>query len=273
MKNYQKNTPRYLYKYHRLNVYLFEMLTSHELYLATREELNDPFDLSISLDAKAYRNFYIEKYPFALNDKKSLEMTVSNLEYFYLKDKDYYREKLIDVIPKKILDLRATCFTEAGNNPLMWAHYANNHFGVCIKFDLTKDENLKNAIKPVKYLKRVPKIKTEADFEKRLFIKEQSWNTEKEWRIISDQSKFRFKPESIKEIIFGLNAPSNILSWFSYFMEGARFHDVILSQIMLSNNNLIKINEWGDRLGINDYRSRTISKHKKALWDNIILDL
>jgi hypothetical protein len=256
MKNNSKDTPRYLYKYHTLNVYLFELLTRHELYLANRQELNDPFDLSISIDAKAYRELYLTKYPFAKNDEKSLQLTVDNLEYFYLRDKDYYFDKLRDVIPKEILDLRVTCFTEKRNNPLMWAHYTDNHFGVCIKFDLQKDDNLRNALKSVKYLKTLPRIRNEVDFQKRLLIKETSWQTEKEWRIVSDKSKFSFKPEAIKEIIFGLNSPANILSWFSYFMEGAGLSDVILTKVILSGDKLIKIDQFNNRLNISDYRPK-----------------
>jgi|GEM_PF-2473825 len=29
-----------------------------------------------------------------------------------------------------------TCFTETNNNTLMWSHYANNHEGICVEYDL-----------------------------------------------------------------------------------------------------------------------------------------
>ena len=38
---------------------------------------------------------------------------------------------------KKLSDLAfMTCLTETNNNTLMWSHYANNHEGICVEYDL-----------------------------------------------------------------------------------------------------------------------------------------
>ncbi len=38
---------------------------------------------------------------------------------------------------KKLGDLASmTCLTETNNNTLMWSHYANNHEGICVEYDL-----------------------------------------------------------------------------------------------------------------------------------------
>lgn len=38
---------------------------------------------------------------------------------------------------KKLSDLASmTCFTETNSNTLMWSHYANNHEGICVEYDL-----------------------------------------------------------------------------------------------------------------------------------------
>ena len=38
---------------------------------------------------------------------------------------------------KKLSDLASmACFTESNSNTLMWSHYANNHEGICVEYDL-----------------------------------------------------------------------------------------------------------------------------------------
>lgn len=40
---------------------------------------------------------------------------------------------------KKLSDLASmTCLTETNSNTLMWSHYANNHEGFCVEYDLKK---------------------------------------------------------------------------------------------------------------------------------------
>lgn len=254
---------RYIYKYHKLNVFLFELLTNKEFYLATREELNDPFDLSVSINKDVFQKFYIEKYPYFKSDALHLQNTTDLFEYFRIKDKSEYTRRLKEVVPDEYWKNRTTCFTEQANNSLMWSHYTDNHTGVCIKFDLSKDEELKNALTPIKYLKRIPEIKQTADFRKHLYLKENSWSSEMEWRIVSDKIKFPFKMEAINEIVFGLNTPNNIISWFSYLLEGLYLGNVILSRLQIKGNRLVKTDQWGDQVNIRHFRPKRISKAEK----------
>lgn len=260
------DTPRYIYKYHKLNVYFFELLTSKEFYLASREELNDPFDLSISLNKDTYRNFYLAKYPYFENDTSHMANTLDLFEWFRINDRVEYYKLLKEVIPQEHEANRTACFTLESNNSLMWSHYTDNHQGVCIKFDLSKDEVLKNTISPIKYLKKIPEIKQISDLKKQLFVKENSWSSEKEWRIVSNNNKFPFKPEAIKEIVFGIHTPNNIISWFSYLAEGVYLSDVILSKLQIKGNKLVKTDRFGDQVKIKHFRPKVISKAEREKW-------
>lgn len=259
--------PKYIYKYHKLNVFLFELLTSKEFYLASREELNDPFDLSISLSKDTFKNFYLEKYPNFKNDTLLVNIISDLFEHYRLNEKSEYNRLLKDVVPKDYWENRTTCFTEEASNSLMWSHYTDNHNGVCIKFDITKDETLSNSLTPIKYLKKIPEIKQNTDFKKFLYLKEKSWSSEREWRIVSNKIKFPFKQETMTEITFGLNTPNNIISWFSYLLEGLYLSDVILSKLQIKGNRLVKTDRWGDRVNIRHFRPRTISKAEKEKWN------
>ncbi|MBA4241656.1 MAG: hypothetical protein C0448_13095 [Sphingobacteriaceae bacterium] len=260
------NKPRYIYKYHKLNIFFFELITSKEFYLASREELNDPFDLSISISKDSFQKFYIEKYSHLEYKASDLKNITDLFEYYRVNEKSEYNRLLKDVVPQEYWENRTTCFTEEANNSLMWSHYSDNHNGVCIKFDLSKDEKLNNSLTPIKYLKRIPEIKQQTDFKKFLYLKEESWSSEKEWRIVSNKIKFPFKPEAINEIIFGLNTPNNIISWFSYLLEGVYLSDVILSKLQIKGNRLIKTNQWGNEVNISHFRPKKISKAEKEKW-------
>mgnify|MGYP005761965831 FL=1 len=91
-----------------------------------------------------------------------------------------------------------SCLSELKDSLLMWAHYANNHRGFCVKYDMMEiNRSLKFTAVPVIYSEE----KTCFDFfdpqsiEKdtwKLFIqsltsKSPEWGYEKEWRIIRDQ--------------------------------------------------------------------------------------
>jgi hypothetical protein len=258
--------PRYIYKYHRLNIFLFQLLTVKEFYLASREELNDPFDLSISINKDIYRKFYLEKYPHWEGDPASMENIVGNFDYYRSHDKSEYNKLLRDVLPYEYWENRTTCFTEESNNSLMWSHYTDNHKGVCLKFDLSKDEILNTSLTSVKYLKKIPEIKGTQDLKKILFIKDDSWKTEKEWRIVSNVTKFPFKQEALKEIVFGLNSPIDIISWVSYLLERVSLHDVILSKLQIKGNRLVKTDGGGDEVDIRHFRPKIVSKAEKEKW-------
>ncbi len=233
--------PKYLYKYHRLNVHLFEMLTNAELYLSSRTDLNDPLDSTVTMSLDNYLNFYYEKYPSLKTEKHTKDISQVFKWKVESGDTDWLND--IDDLQSKI---RVSCFTEDGNNPLMWSHYADNHTGVCLKFDLSKDSNLQNALQPVSYTSKLIDAETREDLQNCLLTKLNNWEIEKEWRIISDKEKFRFKHEAVAEIIFGLKVPIKTLNWFKYFAEGVFYGSTPISKLKIKGNRLVKVNEWDD---------------------------
>ena len=91
-----------------------------------------------------------------------------------------------------------SCLSESKDSLLMWAHYANNHRGFCVEYDLLEiNRSLRFTAVPVIYSEE----KTCFDFFDpqsigkdtwKLFIqsltsKSPEWRYEKEWRIIRDQ--------------------------------------------------------------------------------------
>lgn len=78
------------------------------------------------------------------------------------------------------------CFSESWRSPVMWAHYANSHQGVCLGFDISK----KIDIKKINYIKSQYKISIEEfynlspeEFCDILNSKHSDWAYERECRV------------------------------------------------------------------------------------------
>lgn len=240
------DTPRFLYKYHSLNLHLMEMLTKAEFYMCSKSELNDPLDSAVIVEVDDYINLYLEKYPSLRGDAKHLE-TVKHVFSWKVESFD---NKWVDELDQFYANLRATCFSEDGNNSLMWSHYADNHSGVCLKFDLTKDENLRNSVLPVKYQEELIRVKELKDFSKSLLTKLQVWEIEKEWRILSEDKKFNFRHESLVEIVFGLRVPESTINWFKLFRENVYYIHAPVHRLKLVGNKYLKVDEYDEIVGL-----------------------
>lgn len=110
-------------------------------------------------------------------------------------------------------------FSACRENILLWTHYANRHYGVCLEFDMvqwTKDKRLGYELDSVKYCTTRPLLTLSQPeqaetktLEKVAFTKHQDWEYEKEWRMVCS-FKNRFNPYlsfpvlALTGVIFGL---------------------------------------------------------------------
>ena len=112
--------PDTLYKYYslnedeELNKQKFKTLQNNQIFMSRIRDFNDPFD------GKAF--FY---------DSKQL----ANIKYL-----DHVHGRIIDDFTEFN---RGTALTENGTNCMpMWAHYANNHRGFCVAYDMKDQANI-----------------------------------------------------------------------------------------------------------------------------------
>ncbi len=123
-----------------------------------------------------------------------------------------------------VSELCVCCFSKNMNEILMWSHYADNHRGVCIEYEITDEEVIKGRLIEVKYnnelsifdkIERMPSghlslnTTTNGKF---LITKFKNWSYEEELRtyIISDEPTSNGKEQpflgNITTIYFGKNA-------------------------------------------------------------------
>lgn len=75
---------------------------------------------------------------------------------------------------------RITCFSENKDSLLMWSYYADSHKGVCLEFDLRKDNLLHKNCHKVQYTRHFNK----GNYNDEFFCKSEEWSHEQEWRIV-----------------------------------------------------------------------------------------
>jgi hypothetical protein len=210
--------------------------------MSTKAELNDPLDSTFTVNLESYLKLYFERHPPFEEDEKELKL----LRHVFQWKLEKFNNEWINDIDESYSKFRLTCFTEDGNNPLMWSHYASNHTGVCLKFDTDKDENLKKSLFPVEYKNELINANSLEDLRKCLLTKLETWKIEKEWRIIAENERFDFKQEALVEILFGLKVPDKTINWFKSFSENVYYMHAPIYRLKLLGNKLVKVDEYGE---------------------------
>ena len=90
-----------------------ESLKENKIYVTNYRCFNDPFEfemLSVDMDKLQKENYDIKEI-----------------------------DKFLNAFKNKIL---VACFTTINDNMSMWAHYANNHKGYCVEYEITNTEKI-----------------------------------------------------------------------------------------------------------------------------------
>ena len=152
--------------------------------------------------------------PRQFNKKKRKSMIEQAIETF---DYNKYESEFNEGVRNKI---GIFCLTEFCDSILMWSHYANNHKGICLAFDMTIPEDAFNLAGKVKYSDNYPSIKdlSSAHFEKNtkntVFTKAKEWEYEEERRIlrppqIGGAGDYLLNKNNIKGVILGAKMENN----------------------------------------------------------------
>lgn len=200
--------PKLLYKYRKFNHETLAIFINKEIYFAQPTSFNDPYDCQLDIRA-AYEEVL----------KKSPQINFKLIEKDVITDKDILKTAGI------------FCLSEKPDNVQLWSHYAEDHKGLCICFDLSKDDKfVKGAnldkygselygVNEVIYNNDNPYIKLLNEYYfveeydslrssiiyEGLIHKARGWKYEKEYRILRGTSGVeKCSPQMIKQIIFGI---------------------------------------------------------------------
>jgi hypothetical protein len=210
------NIPKSLFKYRCLSQTTIDSLSNNYVWLADITKLNDPFECSLQFDRRAYLKaiWYRDEFKIWFKDTYKEELTNSEIEKITNSKKPFHtfidicKNKNIEIhfnpdeqleeinkkwnqfIEENNADIRVCSFSEINNSLLLWSHYADNHKGICIEYDLLKEDpsNI-NHLFPMIYCNNIYKLEL---FEKLTRIQKigltinkcKDWEYEKEWRVI-----------------------------------------------------------------------------------------
>lgn len=95
----------------------------------------------------------------------------------------------MQIIEETNHDIKICSFSEINDSLLLWSHYADEHKGICVEYDLMRESPEVNAfLQPLIYSDKIHKIETFEELTSLqkigyTLIKAKDWEYEKEWRI------------------------------------------------------------------------------------------
>ena len=242
-KNVKIDAP--LYKYRRNNLHALDEIKNQYVYTTSVYTQNDPFDscyrLSYeeALQRKERFDYYFNSFhtlPFYpdyeiikefcfpyFNTDVTLERFASILcdaakETGFTRtpetvSKTIY-EKYYKIIPRRS-NWAISCFSEKWNSLPMWAYYADNHRGICFKYDFSildpqeiYTKCILNSLHKVWYSNNKP---LDPNAEYSVLVKAQEWAHEQEWRLINWTGDAKVSLPCMTEIYLGIDFPIDSL--------------------------------------------------------------
>ena len=186
--------PNFLYKYFGDNPERFETIKSNKMWYSAPCNFNDVFDCDISTNEKEIFDSVMEYIP------ETRRIRPGSPAWHQLREK-IIRE--IKSLKTNLEQLKFTtgisCFSESDDSLLMWAHYANNHRGICVEYELLEiNKQLRFTPIPVIYSENRVRFNNLSQetmdtdamkvFIESLTSKSPEWSYEREWRIVRDNS-------------------------------------------------------------------------------------
>ena len=220
-----------LYKFRSLdNEYDLECLTSHKLFYAKPNQLNDPHDLKIDYDFSLIDTeekvielaafFYKGAMDSIANGTTDKRLPKFSLFVNFIRNKPSEVKEFFNIsIAKYDEKFGVICFSKNCMNTLLWSHYGGSHKGMAIGFKTSKlglqvADGLLRGVDYNKFYHKISPIDYDSQdtLIKKLYSKSIDWEYENEVRIVKiytddsdEESRYLTVPlESIEEVVLGM---------------------------------------------------------------------
>jgi len=199
-----------LFKFRSIDKYLLKSLVHSEIYFARPNRLNDPFDCRVDI-------------------RQSLENAISKSSSPTKERLEQLRglSDFLDKVQSDIAAMGVCSFSLALENPLLWAHYADAHKGICLTYHFSEQFFYENAdhilgivqvdyeINPLSewFVESGATIRDFDEFgisliKKALTVKSKPWKYEEEIRILKkEDGSYAIGKEHLVQVCFGLETP------------------------------------------------------------------
>src|SRR6218665_156608 len=209
-----ENIPIHLYKYRPLYPekcaqvkHAHDILVRDRIWVAKPDSLNDLHELKFNLVWNPERSRVNEWAEDGLRQLTPAEQ---------LRFEDILSEPISKSMTENIrAEMRRAggvfCASQDPRNVPMWAHYADNHRGICIQYETTEDELFLLAQK-VQYTPQLPIMRVPSNPDRHpdyYRYKSPEWAYEREWRVTilcNSGLSVTVRPSTISGVIFGVRA-------------------------------------------------------------------
>ncbi|GGK51228.1 DUF2971 domain-containing protein [Aliivibrio fischeri] len=223
-----------LYKYRKFSEFLIKELCSSEIYFSDPSCFNDPLDCSpiIENDLNIKELEYLCYMMLCKNKGKiAAKENIERFKYYATEYEGQYEKSLsfqllyeiknqLDLVMKNIGVLS---LSRKNDSPLMWSHYANEHKGVCLEFDIEtaarkpKEIDYKGtrgiSAKLIQEYICSDSAQARELIEKQYFFtKASEWSYESEWRLLSKSYGSKSAPFYLTGIYFGMRCDTWIVA-------------------------------------------------------------
>jgi hypothetical protein len=245
------SVPGRLFKYRVANEFLFRLLSNKEIYHAGVESFNDPLE-----GIKAYTfefsaddiGAFFDSLSSHVTDESTRQAQCRQLIEHYSRHSEKFEEEVRRHFLNDLEQFGISCFTAKYDNFLMWTHYADDHRGVCLEFDFSKEvESFKVGdfdpsnsylfcMRKVEYGGAVPVVNLRDLFSERfspIYHKCQRFDYEEEYRSIRVKvGAYSFVPACLRGVFMGLNTPPETIDRIKQTLTDAGFDDVVLKKMV-----------------------------------------
>lgn len=192
---YQCCAPAFLYKYYKDQSLNLDSVMSNKMWYSAPCNFNDAFDCDVAINEQAIFNNIL---PIISGGRTLRKGSSAWIQY---KGSLHKQIKILQkLFESQKISMGIACLSEEPDSILMWSHYANNHRGFCVAYNLLGlNQKLQFSAVPVLYtqdrvcLRSIPldqdtlNKETMSLFIQSLTSKSPEWSYEKEWRIIRDE--------------------------------------------------------------------------------------
>ena len=216
--------PRFLYRLQRfapgepeMVERLREIVVYSELWLSSPADFNDPFDMTAAV---VFEGSDEERRAFIGSKIDNLQPTLPKgarrrrIEAL-MRDRVGLESMLRESFRRNMAQVGVSCFTSEARDIVMWSHYAENHAGIALQFEPSRDIlNLASAVR-VLYAKQYPVLNWFTEFKEgisqALRQKHEAWAYEHEFRCIrirDAHTRSLLADGGLTGIILGCRSPS-----------------------------------------------------------------
>lgn len=230
-----------LYKFCTFEANSLSILINQEVWFSKPADFNDPFDGDFNVRDKSTLDDFlsISKKPLFSDECEQFKNEHCDSDGIIHSDVLNKYKDIIGVFK----NIGVLCLTPRRDSVLMWSHYADEHKGFSIKFDIPDSVPCTD----INYAKELPQHPLSFyyntgngnGFIKIQFTKHIDWKYENEVRVsVSGGNRLCSLPGKITEINFGCKMPENQKITISNLVNGLPYGDDVKLYNAVKNSNL-----------------------------------